>query len=110
MHTSFATAQKISCRESLHNPCVSRTRSAYRVSAQAATTLWTCNVTDRLLVNVTPRILIVCTRGNVESYGTAGKMRNAEMCRMSTAGSFTVFQHFFVPHFTFYMTHPGIYP
>jgi len=41
-----------------------RTRSAYRVCAQAAMTLCTCNVTDRLLllVNVTPRILIVCTR------------------------------------------------
>ena len=56
---SFATAteRKISCSESSHNPCLRRTRSAYRVCAQAAMTLWTCNVTDRLLI-----VLIVCTR------------------------------------------------
>ena len=63
-YMSFATAttRKISCSESSNNPCLRRTRSAYRVCAQAAMTLCTCNVTDRLLVNVTPRILIVCTR------------------------------------------------
>jgi len=37
-------------------------RTDYRVCAQADMTLGTCNVTDRLLVNVTPRILIICTR------------------------------------------------
>ena len=57
-----ATARKTSCSESSHNPCLHRTRSAYRVCEQAAMTLCTCGVTDRLLVNVTPRILIVCTR------------------------------------------------
>ena len=64
MSFATATARKISCSESSHNPCLRRTRSAYRVCAQAAMTLCTCNVTDRLglLVNVTPRILIVCTR------------------------------------------------
>jgi len=67
-YVSFATATawKISCSESSHNPCLRRTRSAYRVSAQAAMTHWTCNVTDRLLINVTPRILIVCTRWSSE--------------------------------------------
>ena len=60
-YMSFATgtARKTSCSESSHNPCLRRTRSAYRVCAQAAMTLCTCNVTDRLLVNVTPRILIL---------------------------------------------------
>jgi len=58
----MATARKISCSESSHNPCLRRTRSAYRVCAQATMMLCMCNVTDRLLVNVTPRILIVCTR------------------------------------------------
>jgi len=66
MSFATATARKVSCSESSHNPCLRRTRSAYRVCAQAAMTLCTCNVTDRLglglLVNVTPRILIVCTR------------------------------------------------
>ena len=36
--------------------------SAYSVCAQAAVMLWTCNIADRLLVNVMPKILIVCTR------------------------------------------------
>jgi len=62
MSFATATARKISCSESSHNPCLRRTRSAYRICAQAAMTLCTCNVTDRLLVNVTPRILIFCTR------------------------------------------------
>jgi len=62
MSFAMATARKTSCSESSHNPCLHRTRSAYRVCAQAAMTLCTCGVTDRLLVNVTPRILIVCTR------------------------------------------------
>jgi len=62
MSFATATAWKISCSESSHNPRLRRTRSAYRVCAQAAVTLCTCNVTDRLLLNVTPRILIVCTR------------------------------------------------
>ena len=63
-YVSFATATvwKISCSKSSHNPCLRRTRSAYRVCAHAAMTLCTCNATDRLLVNVTPRIFIVCTR------------------------------------------------
>ena len=62
MSFATATARKLSCSESSHtNPCLRRTRSAYRVCAQATMTLCTCNVTDRLLVNVTPRILIVCT-------------------------------------------------
>ena len=65
MSFASATARKISCSESSHNPCLRRTRSAYRVCAQAAMTLCTCNVTDRLLVglNVTPIILIVCSLG-----------------------------------------------
>jgi len=63
MSFATATARKTSCSEWSHNPCLRRTRSAYyRVCAQAAMTLCACNVTDRLLVNVTPRILIICTR------------------------------------------------
>ena len=48
-HMSFATAtaRKISCSESSHNPCLRRTRSAYRVCAQAAMMLCTCNAADR---------------------------------------------------------------
>ena len=61
MSFATATARKISRSESSHDPCLRRTRSAYRICAQAAMTLCTCNVTDRLLVNVTTRILIVCT-------------------------------------------------
>jgi len=34
MSFATATARKISCSESSHNPCLRRTRSAYRVSAQ----------------------------------------------------------------------------
>jgi len=56
MSFATATARKISCSESSHNPCLRRTRSAYRVCAQAAMTLCTCDVTDRLLVNVTQEI------------------------------------------------------
>ena len=51
MSFATATARKISCSESSHNPCLHRTHSVYRVCAQAAT--------DRLLVNVTPKTLIV---------------------------------------------------
>jgi len=36
MSFATATARKISCSESSHNPCLRRTRSAYRVCAQAA--------------------------------------------------------------------------
>ena len=35
MSFATATARKISCRESSHNPCLRRTHSAYRVCAQA---------------------------------------------------------------------------
>jgi len=41
MSFATATARKISCSESSHNPCLRRTRSAYRVCAQAAMTLCT---------------------------------------------------------------------
>ena len=63
--------RKISCSESSHNPCLRRTRSAYRVCAQAAMTLCACTVTDRLLVDVTPRIFIETLR-NIQSpeFGT----------------------------------------
>ena len=48
-------------------------RTDYRVCAQAAMTLCTCNVTDRLLVNITPRILIICTRW---SSGISSEIEN----------------------------------
>jgi len=48
-----------------------KTRNAYSVCAQAAMMLWTCNVTDKLLVNVTPRSLIVCTFWSLHSVQEA---------------------------------------